>query len=173
MIVTRHPGPELQPAGRVGWDLGVLGVTQHQLLRHPQRAALYLLLKGGHGVALAGVSEDQENVCVSDALLGPASEGGDLVTLVDHRVVVILLGPQPGAQLEVVAGVQGVEAEVGLDEVRGDGDGGAEVGETEDQLLGDVLQGNPVSHRDHGHSGVTTRTCTVLWHTTWGSGKRK
>ena len=166
MIVTRHPGPELQPAGRVGWYLGVLGVTQHQLLRHPQRAALYLLLKGGHGIALAGVSEDQEHVCVSDTLLGPASECGHLVTLVDHRVVVVLLGTQPGAQLEVVAGVQGVVAEAGLDEVRGDGDGGAEVGETEDQFLGDVLQRNSVCHRDHGHCGVTARPCTVLWDST-------
>ena len=97
---------------------------------------------------------------MSDALLGPAGEGEDLVTLVDHSVVVILLGTQPGRQLEVVAGLQSVDAEVTLDQLRGDGHGGPELGEAVDELLGDVGEGDEggAGEGDDGHCGVSSGT---------------
>ena len=54
---------------------------------------------------------------------------------VDDCVVVVLLRPQPGRQLEVVALVQCVEAEVGLDDLRRDADCSAELLPTNQTLV--------------------------------------
>ena len=47
----------------------------------------------------------------------------------------IFLRPQPGSQLEVVALVQGVKAEVGLDHLGRDADCGAELLQTNQKLV--------------------------------------
>ena len=99
-----------------------------------------------------------------DALLSPAGEGGHLVTLVDDGVVVVLLRPEPGCQLEVVAWLQSVDAEVALDQLRSDGHGRAELRETVDQLLSHVGQRHHQGPRegDDGHGGVAGWPRAVL-----------
>ena len=74
---------------------------------------------------------------------------------VDDGVVVILLRAQPGCQLEVVALVQGVEAEVGLDHLGRDADCSAELLQAVHNLCSDVLQRNTRGHGYHGHCAVT------------------
>ena len=90
----------------------------------------------------------------------------------------ILLRPKPGCQLEVVALVQGVKAEVGLDHLRCDADCSAELLvtnnmlvfrsrdqcapirgqyylQTVDNLCSDVLQRDARGHCYHSHCGVS------------------
>ena len=62
-----------------------------------------------------------------------------VVAQVDDGVVVVLLGPQPRCQLEVVTGVQRVETEAVLDNLGGDADGRPHLGQTVQDLYCTVL----------------------------------
>ena len=62
-----------------------------------------------------------------------------VVAEVDDGVVVVLLGPQPGRQLEVVTRVQRIEAEAVLDNLGGDADGRPHLGQAVHNLYCTVL----------------------------------